>query len=367
MQNAFRADPRTITFIRAVINAFPPNVCVLLKGENHNWLMANDSAAKSCGFADSEGAIGKTDDDTWATPSQIEQYKASDRRALAGNEFIAVIETQTRDDGLHYLEGSKRVVHFEGKDYLLACWIDVTELVGARDEARRRRDLMALELDVVTHDAASALRAIKNMPYLIRESLADRGIGLTEEEQRFFDRINKNVDRAERLNSALAKARQFEEQKLECILSSRILAEAKTLFPDHEVSVHLPQDFTVLANMDMLIANVFSNLISNAIKYGGNTCRIVLSATKEDDDGVFSVKNTGSHVDIEHADRIFMLGMGSRLNASIEGTGVGLFQARRAVDAMGGRIWLVPTVEDFEVAFRLRAQACLKNYPKKSS
>jgi signal transduction histidine kinase len=358
MDSQHDLDCCSIEFIRAVINAFPQNVCVLLKDRKHNWILANHSAASTSGFGDSLGAVGKSDDDTWATPTQIENFKASDLRVFAGEDIVNVVEAQSRADGLHYLEGSKRLIQFGDNEYLLACWIDVTALVAARDEARRRRDMMALELDVVTHDAASALRAIKNMPYLLRESLLARGIELNADELRFIERINSNVDRVQKLNKALAQARGFEDQKLDCIPISTLFEECKMQFPDKPIEWVFTDDFEVMTNREIFSIALMGNLISNGLKYGESGRPVTVRAAREGDNAFFYVHNFGPHVGAEYAEKIFILGNGSRLNPSIEGTGVGLFQARRAVQSMGGKIWLVPTKTDFEIAFTLKAGEC---------
>lgn len=337
--------------LRVILNAMPPNVCVLLKDDRYNWILANDSAAKTCGFGDSLGAIGKSDDDTWATAAQIEQFKASDRRVLAGEDQIHIIEEQTRDDGLHWLDGNKRLIEYRGNSYLLACWIDITDLVDARKEAERRRELMSVVLDIFAHDTGSALRGIKGMAWMLRDELVGLDAEIPENIPIYLDRIDASCDRLQRLNTAVSQTRQFEGQEVKLVLAStlfeaihRDIVEAN--FSCLEINYGLSQDFMFKANLDSITTHVFGNLVENAIKYAGRSARITLTARRENGSGLFYFTNTGSHIPEKFRDKVFLPGQRSRLQPHIPGTGTGLFSAASAIDSIGGNIWVAESTAD---------------------
>ena len=96
----------------------------------------------------------------------------------------------------------------------------------------------------------------------------------------------------------------------------------------------------VQANEDRL-AQVFSNLITNAIKYRGNRRpEIRISATDNGKQWVFKVTDNGIGIDMKHADEIF--GLFKRLHSSdeYEGSGIGLAICKAIVERNGGRIWM---------------------------
>ena len=66
----------------------------------------------------------------------------------------------------------------------------------------------------------------------------------------------------------------------------------------------------------------------------------MLSARRDSEDWVVTVRDNGVGVDPEHAGRIF--GMFSRADGERAGTGIGLAVCRRVVEAHGGRIWVEP-------------------------
>jgi len=96
----------------------------------------------------------------------------------------------------------------------------------------------------------------------------------------------------------------------------------------------------VQANRDRL-AQVFSNLITNAIKYRGNQRpRIHVTATDNRTEWVFSVKDNGIGIDMRHADEIFVLFRRLHSSHQYEGNGIGLAVCKTVIERFGGKIWV---------------------------
>jgi light-regulated signal transduction histidine kinase (bacteriophytochrome) len=96
----------------------------------------------------------------------------------------------------------------------------------------------------------------------------------------------------------------------------------------------------VQANGDRL-AQVFSNLITNAIKYrGSRQPEILITAVENAKEWIFQVKDNGIGIDMKHADEIF--GLFKRLHSGeeYEGSGIGLATCKAVVERNGGRIWM---------------------------
>ena len=86
---------------------------------------------------------------------------------------------------------------------------------------------------------------------------------------------------------------------------------------------------------------MFLNLIGNALRFRGEEPpRIELSALRDRQEWVVTVRDNGIGVDPEHASRIF--DMFSRVDRTSDGIGVGLAVCRRIVEAHGGQIWVEP-------------------------
>jgi chemotaxis family two-component system sensor kinase Cph1 len=89
------------------------------------------------------------------------------------------------------------------------------------------------------------------------------------------------------------------------------------------------------------LAQVFQNLIANAIKFhAADSPRIHVAAEDCDHEWRFSVRDNGIGIEAQYALRIF--GIFQRLHTRQEysGTGIGLAVCKRIVEGHGGRIWV---------------------------
>ena len=95
---------------------------------------------------------------------------------------------------------------------------------------------------------------------------------------------------------------------------------------------------TVAAD-EVMLMQLFQNLIANSIKYAGKeTPRIHVSAKRDEEGWLFAVRDNGIGIDAEDSERVF--GMFKRLHGSeIPGTGMGLALCKKVVERQGGRIW----------------------------
>jgi CheY-like chemotaxis protein len=121
----------------------------------------------------------------------------------------------------------------------------------------------------------------------------------------------------------------------------------------HKLTVSLPPRNVYLDADPLRVAQVLSNLINNACKYSANNGHIEIKAnveTAEKGRGeavavspmelVLSVKDTGIGIAPEHLRRIFELfsQVGSALNRSQGGLGIGLALVRGLVEQHGGSV-----------------------------
>ena len=90
-----------------------------------------------------------------------------------------------------------------------------------------------------------------------------------------------------------------------------------------------------------LLAQVFQNLIGNAIKFTRNrTPQVRVAAEARPGEWLFSIQDNGIGIDPIHRERVFLIF--ERLEAADEfpGSGVGLAICKKIVERHGGRIWV---------------------------
>ncbi|NOZ62016.1 MAG: PAS domain S-box protein [Calditrichaeota bacterium] len=92
---------------------------------------------------------------------------------------------------------------------------------------------------------------------------------------------------------------------------------------------------------EMLIRQVWVNLISNALKFTRRRriAKIEISCQEEADQFVFSIRDNGVGFNMKFADKLF--GVFQRLHSKkdFEGIGIGLANVKRIVQRHGGKIW----------------------------
>ena len=91
--------------------------------------------------------------------------------------------------------------------------------------------------------------------------------------------------------------------------------------------------------MKFLMVQLLQNLISNAIKYRSQKQpKIHISAIKEKNQYIFSVRDNGIGMKPKHLERIFTIFQRLHRIDEYEGTGIGLAIAQKIVHQHGGEI-----------------------------
>jgi PAS domain S-box-containing protein len=252
---------------------------------------------------------------------------------------------------------------------MLSSHVDITQLketeVALRDSEARYRNL-AGELEqriaqrtgelsealrdsrsfayAVAHDLRSPLRAIDSFCHFLAESSASR---LTETERSHIDRVRGGaMHMASLIDGLLAYSRvEHHPVSLEGVDLPACIDEVVATFANQidasgatvEINVEPTQ---VLADQEGFRL-VLRNLLDNALKFSRTAPqpRVEVGASLEDQRILLWVKDNGSGFDQAYHDKMF--GIFERLHSdgTIEGTGIGLALARKAVQRMGGRIW----------------------------
>ncbi|MET1078456.1 MAG: HAMP domain-containing sensor histidine kinase [Pseudomonas sp.] len=187
----------------------------------------------------------------------------------------------------------------------------------------------------VSHELRSPLTRLR-----IALALAERANA--EERERLWPRLVRECDRLEALISeilALARldadpgpARTLELATLLAQLRDTALLSAS----QQRIQIDCPAGLTLQGWPEMLERAV-DNLLRNAVRFNGGERPIELSAQRQGDQVVLSVRDHGPGVEPEHLARLgepFFRAPGQ----DSEGHGLGLAIARRAVERHGGRL-----------------------------
>jgi two-component system, OmpR family, phosphate regulon sensor histidine kinase PhoR len=202
-------------------------------------------------------------------------------------------------------------------------------------------------VSMVAHEIKSPMNSVLALVKVIQDGLAG---DLTEKQQEMLGRISEKIRSLADLSAELLDLSRIESGlitmekerlQLEPLLREQVsFHEAKARAKNLKLSLDpLPGLPPVLANKRS-IEEVFSNLISNAIRYTPEGGSMTLSGGVEKDYVRISVKDTGFGIGKEDQDRIFerFYRVKNDQTRFITGTGLGLAIVKSIVDAHNGMI-----------------------------
>jgi hypothetical protein len=129
----------------------------------------------------------------------------------------------------------------------------------------------------------------------------------------------------------------------------QVISELEAIYPDHHLRFESKGDLHGEWDSDRL-HQVISNLVANAVQYGGDDTRVSVVAEEHGEVVVLRVHNKGEHIPENALKRIFepMVRQptqdGSDTNRT--GMGLGLYIVREIVTAHGGTIGVTSTEQD---------------------
>lgn len=231
---------------------------------------------------------------------------------------------------------------------LIGFAIDVTE--GKKDENRLKDYYDTLErtnreLDqfayIVSHDLKAPLRAISNLSIWIEEDLGDV---VNEDAKVNFDMMRGRIQRMESLiNGILEYSRAGRAQSTPSTFSvqSMVTETVNALAPPDKFKVEIDEGMPEINADRIKIEQVFSNFISNAIKYNSSPEPLIKVGYIDDHaQHIFYVRDNGPGIDPDYHDKVFVIFQTLQARDKVESTGVGLAIVKKIVEDAGGSVWL---------------------------
>jgi two-component system, OmpR family, sensor histidine kinase KdpD len=132
-----------------------------------------------------------------------------------------------------------------------------------------------------------------------------------------------------------------------------VLARMKHLIADHRIEVDVPESLPLVPVDYVQMEQVFTNLVSNSVKYAPQKTVIRVRAFVNGDSIHVMVSNQGPQVPQEHLQRIFDKFF--RLTAAdrVAGTGLGLSICKGIIEAHGGSLWAENVTDGLAFNFTL--------------
>jgi two-component system sensor histidine kinase KdpD len=140
-----------------------------------------------------------------------------------------------------------------------------------------------------------------------------------------------------RIESGALKPRR--EWNLLAEIIEGVVVRMKHLAVDHQIEIDVPDSLPLVPVDYVQMEQVFTNLISNSLKYAPADTTVFIQARAAGETVHVQVRNQGPQVPPEHLERIFDKFYRITAADRVTGTGLGLSICKGIVEAHGGRIW----------------------------
>jgi signal transduction histidine kinase len=233
----------------------------------------------------------------------------------------------------------------------------LTQIEGKNLELEQRADEIELknselqnqnaELErfnyTVSHDLKAPLVTIKGFLGLLQRDIESQNQSAMS---RDVEQIGDAADQmAQLLNELLELSRIGRQMNApeRCSLDGLVkdaLERVSIQIEERGIDLQVAADMPAVLGDPGRLREVFQNLVDNAVKFMGEqeSPRIEIDARRENGEVRCSVRDNGIGIAVDYHGRVFDLF--ERLDARVDGTGVGLALVKRIVEVHDGRIWL---------------------------
>ncbi len=339
--------------MRSVVDHVIDGIVTIDEGGNVESF--NPAAEKMFGYQSAE-VLGRNVKMLMPEPYYSEHDAYLDNYVSTGKPKIIGIGREVvgrRKDGSTFpMELAVSEFHIGARRYFTGIVRDITERKRLEDQLRERVDALAEAdrqkdefLAMLSHELRNPLAPMRNALYLLKRAQQD-----PETVQAARDVMERQMHQLVRLVDDLLDVSRIIRGKIDLRrdrldIGAVVARAVETAQPvvdahGHVVSVSLPESPLEVEGDMVRLAQVVSNLLTNAAKYSGSAGRIDVLARRDGDVALITVRDRGAGIPHELLPRVFDLFVqgAHTLARSQGGLGIGLTLVRRLVEMHGGTV-----------------------------
>jgi len=280
---------------------------------------------------------------SFIVPDDRERVDKEVRRAIETGDKYNVIYKIIRKDGTPRILLSENEVITDSSGKVIRMYgtnQDITESKQVVEELKAAKQQAELYLDLMGHDINNMHQIALGYLELAKDSQADH------EPTIFLDKPIEVLQRSAKLINNVRKLQKlqdgmFQDQDVEvCKVLSNVQREFGAM-PDKTVMLNLNGWGQCHVRANELLHDVFSNLVSNAIKHTNDRVDIIIDMDIIKDNGRncrVMVEDYGPGIPDDFKGAIFNRTLKGSANA--KGMGLGLYLVKSLVDSYGGQVWV---------------------------
>ena len=204
--------------------------------------------------------------------------------------------------------------------------------------------LKSILLSSVSHELRTPLATIKAAASSLRGNEVSWDsparpelIAAIDDEADHLNMLVGNLLDMSRIESGALKPKR--EWNILSEIVGSVLSRMRHSTEDHKLEIDMPESLPFVPVDFVQMEQVFTNMVSNSLKYAPSNSVINISAKTEGEAIHVQVSNQGPQVPAEHLERIFDKFYRITAADRVTGTGLGLSICKGIIEAHGGRIW----------------------------
>jgi len=286
--------------------------------------------------------VGTKDRDR--NPSLAETTERNDREVIRTGQPFEYLESVPSADGrMRQWLSYKFLMPHGGEVFIGGIAIEITERERLREALEKTNQELEQFTYAASHDLRTPIRGIMGLVSILERRLTSR---LDEQEKVIVQQILKDGDYANNLvDGILSYSRlgrvqnKFAPVDVDLLLQS-VVDRLNPLITEKNAAIEWAEMPTIKADATQ-IAQVFENLITNALKYcAASPPMVLIDLEKRSSHWVFSVQDNGIGIDPDYQDQLFVMFKRLHGRSEIEGTGIGLATVKKIAQRHGGDAWL---------------------------
>ena len=213
------------------------------------------------------------------------------------------------------------------------------QLISTMQQLKERNQELNDFAHIASHDLRAPLRAISNLAIWLEEDISDK---ISDENKQQIQLIHKRTKRLDSfvvglLDYSRAGSQSLEKETVDT--KALVIDVVETLAPPKTLTLVLPDRMPVINTHKLLLHQVFSNLIGNAIKYHDRPDGTITIGVKNLGEKLaFSVTDDGPGIDPSYHQKIFGLFQTLNSRDKVDSTGIGLCIVKKIVERQQGTL-----------------------------
>ena len=314
---------------------------VELDGDSITFLSANQALAQALGTTPERMANGRAEE--FGTPEELRLWVQSYQRAQREGAPVQIEYEHPTPSGNRWYRATVAFIGDNRKPRFSFLAEEITEQRKAAEALRKANRSKDEFLAMLGHELRNPLSPIVTALQLLKlrgDGQCAKALEVVERQVQYLIRLVDDLLDVSRITHGTIQIKRRLLRLQDVVAQGAEIAMPLVEQRRHHLDVHLPSSELRLNGDEGRLAQVVSNLITNAAKYTDPGGRITIEGRRQGGEIVLTVRDTGIGISAELLPHVFDMFTQERQAAdrSRGGLGIGLTIVRNLVELHGGTV-----------------------------